>query len=429
MGKNDSVLNMHLLGDINVRRENGHRLDLGAILNEGLGVVVGSNSGSLDSGPGSNLASSTKNRVEHGGIMLDLDTLENNRVLDSSTSGDHGTGTDGHVGAELGSRVDLGRGINVDRRHNVGRGSLKTGLLGISLKSLLQVKRVGGDSRASGLDLSPEVLGLVGVESVSSRELDENILLKSEVVLIALTNKRGILGLLFSHLLSSSDSVEDGLVEKVNTSIDQVGNVRLRLLNVMDNSLSFGVGNNGTKVVGDSSRDSGAKNDILGLLLLVELLNLLEGERTADISMDDEESGGVTLENDISEVVETTGSAHGLVLSKVLDAEVGVLLIGVSNELGKDRVLIKTNEENLLDILEGSHGVDCMAEDGLASNGEENLRSVQRQRSESSSSGTASNENKSLGRHFVYVLGCYCVWKGLVCSFVVVMCCRNLSPR
>lgn len=134
---------------------------------------------------------------------------------------DHSVGTNRHVGAELGGGVDLGGGINVDGGHNVSGRSLQTRLLGVGLESLLQVEGVGGDGGTGSLDLSPEVLGLVCVESIGGRELDENILLESKVVFITLANKRGVLGLLLSDLLGSSDGVEDGLVKKVDTSIDR----------------------------------------------------------------------------------------------------------------------------------------------------------------------------------------------------------------
>lgn len=45
----------------------------------------------------------------------------------------------------------------------------------LGLERLLEVQSVGGDGRTSGLDLSPEVLGLVDVEPVGVGEVRKNV--------------------------------------------------------------------------------------------------------------------------------------------------------------------------------------------------------------------------------------------------------------
>lgn len=90
----------------------------------------------------------------------------------------------------------------------------------------------------------------------------------------------------------------------------------------------MGVGDNAAEVCGSVVTDAGTKNDSLCILLLEELEHLTQREGAADIGIKDEETLRATLENGISEVVETSSGAEGLVFAEVLDAELGELYTG-----------------------------------------------------------------------------------------------------
>lgn len=60
------------------------------------------------------------------------------------------------------------------------RGGGRGEFVGLRLEGLLQVQRIGGDGRASGLNLSPEILGLMDEEPVAVRQVGEDVLFQAE---------------------------------------------------------------------------------------------------------------------------------------------------------------------------------------------------------------------------------------------------------
>lgn len=336
--------------------------------------------------------------------MLDLRVLENDGFLDASTRADVDTGTDGDVGAQLGGGVDVGGGMDEDGSDDVGA---RLGeLLGAALPGLLQVQGVGRDGGAGCLDLAPEVLGLVYKEVLGVGEVTEDVLLEADNLVLALLvvvvedeAVLEVLGARVGHeaggtvgaaLDGGLDGGEDGVGgEEVDTAVDQVADLRLGLLDVMEDAAGVGVAHDATEVGGGVVGNAGAENDGLGALVVEELQHLVKGERAADVGVQDEEALGAALEDGIAEMVETAGGAQGLVLAQVLDGEVGELIGGVLDKVAEDGLLVVADDEDLGDLLAGNtlDGRQAVPDDGVAGDFEEGLGDVEGEGAESSSSG------------------------------------------
>lgn len=87
-------------------------------------------------------------------------------------------------------------------------------------------------------------------------------------------------------------------------------------------------------------------------------------------------------------MVETTSSTESLVFAKVLDGDARELLGGVLDEVAEDRLVVVSNDADLLDLFVGnaSDGGEAVPDDGVAGDLEEGLRNVERQRTKSSAS-------------------------------------------
>ena len=363
--------------------------------------------GTLNTSPSTDAATPANNGVENTGVVLDLRVLENDTLLDTGTGANNDAGSNAHVGAELGGRVDCGGRVNEDRRNDVGAGG---GELpgGLGLSGLLKVQGVGGNSRASSLDLAPEVLGLVDVELLTIGHIGQDVLLQANdlallllVLVIVVGGNVAVLevigrgvgnetrGAVEAALDGGTNRGKDGLSgEEVDTTVDEVADAPLGLLDVVKNTASVRIGNDATEVCSSLVAHTGSENDGLGVLVVEELEHLLERERAADIGVEDKEALRTALENSIAEVVQTTSSSKRLVLAQVLDGDVGELLGRVSDKVAEDGLVVVTDDVDLLDLLVGnaSDGGQAVPDDGVAGDFEERLGHVERKRAEASSS-------------------------------------------
>lgn len=353
----DAVLHPHFIIDTTFLTQDGNGLHSDAVLDNAGGVLLHGDGGTFDTSPRSNTAIPAHNRVQNQGIVLDLSVLQNDRLLNTGTTADIGTSSNGDIGAKLGGRVDVSRRVDVNGWDNVGRRRGK--LVGTILPGLLQVQRIGRDSGASSLDLSPKVLGLVDEELFAVGHVAKNILLEADnlvlgliiLVVILVENVRAleILGArvagetwtVSATLNGALDRGEDDVgAEQVDTTVDQVGDVTLGLLDVMQDALRVVVANNASEVCSGVVGDLGTQNDGLGVLLVEELEHLIQGEGAAHVGVEDEQALGLALENGIAEMVETTGGTKGLVFSQVLDGKVGVGNGGILDEVAEDGLVI-----------------------------------------------------------------------------------------
>lgn len=408
----DTVLNTDLVADTTVLAQDSNALDLDAVLDDAGGMAADGGRGTLNTSPGTDAATPSDDRVENTSVMLDLRVLEHDTLLDTGTSTNSDARSNAHVRTELGSRVNFGGRVNEDRGNDVGARSCKL-FAGFGLGGLLKVEGVGGNSRASGLDLAPEVLGLVDVELLAVGHVGQDVLLQTNdlallllIIVVVVRNDVAVLEVVGrgvrnktsraveATLDGGSNGREDGLSgEEVDTTVDEVADTRLRLLDVVENTASVRVGDNATEVCSSLVAHTGSENDGLGILVVEKLEHLLEGKRAADIGVEDEESLRAALEDSIAEVVETTSRSKSLVLAQVLDGDGGELLGGVLDEIAEDGLVVVADNVDLLDLLVGdaSDGRQAVPDDRVTGDFEQRLGHVERQRTESSSSRRATD--------------------------------------
>ena len=241
--------------------------------------------GALDAGPGADAAVPADDGVEDAGVVLDLGVLEDDGLLDAGSGADVDAGADGDVGAQLGGGVDVGGGVDEDGRDDVvGHGLRELG--GLRLQGLLQVQGIGGDGGAGGLDLAPEVLGLVDEELLVVGELAEDVLLEADDLLAVFVVVVGVggdeaglevvgggvgdeAGTLSATLNGGLDAGEDSLgAKEVDATVDEVGDVALGFLDVVQDAAGMGVGDDAAEVGGGVLGDAGSEDDGLGVLVV-----------------------------------------------------------------------------------------------------------------------------------------------------------------
>lgn len=235
----DTVLHADLVAHAALLAQDGDRLDLDAVLDDAGGVAGQGQRGALDTCPGANLAAPADDRVHDACVVLDLGVLEDDGLLDAGATADGGAGPDRDVGAELGGRVDVGRGVDKHGGDDVGRGLGE--LLGAVLAGLLQVEGVGGHGGAGGLDLAPKVLCLVHEELLAVCHVAEDVLLEADdlalalvvIVVVLVEDKRalevlvagvaGEAGAVCAALDGALDGGEDDVgAEEVDAAVDEV---------------------------------------------------------------------------------------------------------------------------------------------------------------------------------------------------------------
>lgn len=285
VGQTHAVLHAHLVADAAVLAKDGDALHLDAVLDNARRVAPDGGGRALDAGPGAHAAAPADNRVQHAGVVLDLRVLEHDALLDTGARADVHARADADVGAELGRGVHLGRGVDEDGGHDVDAGVRE--LVAAGLGRLLQVECVGGDGRASRLDLTPKVLSLVDVKLLVVGHVAQDVLFETDdFVLLALViivvvgedeavfevvgggvgNEAG--GSIEATLNGGANRGKNGLGgEEVDTAVDEVADARLGLLDVVQDSAGVGVGNDAAKVGRGLVTDASTKNHSLGVLL------------------------------------------------------------------------------------------------------------------------------------------------------------------
>lgn len=148
----------------------------------------------------------------------------------------------------------------------------------------------------------------------------------------------------------------------------------LGLLDVVQDALCVGVGDDATKVGGGVVGDTGAEDDGLGVFLGEQLEHLVEGEGAADVGVEDKEALWLALENGIAEVVQATGGAQGLVLAQVFDGELGVGRRCVFEKVAEDGLVIVADEVDFVDGGDFGNGGQAVVDDGVAGDVEQRLR-------------------------------------------------------
>jgi len=237
----------------------------------------------LDSRPGPDPAVPPDDRVQDARIVLDLRVGEHDRLLDAHTRADDRARADRHVRAQLGGRIDVRGGVDEDGREDVCR---RLGeLLRARLPGLLEVECVCGNGGAGGLDLAPEVLGLVDEELLAVGEVGEDVLLEAQdlgLLILVVVEEAGLEVLgggvgvqarpVGAPLDGAADGGEDGLGgEEVDAAVDEVRDVRLGLLDVVEYTLRVCVRHDAAEVCGGVLAHAGAEDHGFGVALLEEL--------------------------------------------------------------------------------------------------------------------------------------------------------------
>lgn len=397
VGQADTVLHADLIADTTVLAKDGNALDLDTILDDAGRVAANRGRGTLNSSPGTNAATPANDGVENASVVLDLAVLEHDTLLDTGASANVSARANAYIGAELSSGVHFGCRVNEDGRDDVCARSGKLFAV-VGLRSLLEVESVGRDSRASSLDLAPEVLGLVNVELLVVGHIREDILLQANnlallffVVIVIIRKDEAVFevigrgvgdetrGSVEAALDCGADRGEDCLGgEKVDTTVDQVADSRLGLLDIMQNTAGVRIGDNATEVCRRLVAHTCSEDDSLSILIVEKLEHLIKRERTANIGVENKETLGATLEDSIAEVVETASGSKCLILAEVLDSDGRELLGGVLDEVAEDRFVVVADDVNLLDLLVGdaSDGGEAVPDDGMASDLEQRLGHV-----------------------------------------------------
>ena len=201
--------------------------------------------------PGPNLGVRTDDGIHDTGIVTNFHIVQENRVLDADASRNESAGANRDIGANDRGGMDQGRGMDVARLNESGLVSLFRGIEGLwtrdkraalgesardSLHKVLEVGSVGGQSGGAGLDLEPEVPVAVtgkGVQGLLGDQKREDVLFQHQ--LLGRGSARKVLGkrggsfcyfLGSSALQSVSKDLENGVIEQVDTTGDDIGNER-----------------------------------------------------------------------------------------------------------------------------------------------------------------------------------------------------------
>lgn len=114
-----------------------------------------------------------------------------------------------------------------------------------------------------------------------------------------------------------ADLIKDGTVKQVDTARDQVGDKGLGLLDIVQNLVGVGLGDQASKVVGRVARHLGAQDGAQSTVSLVGLLHGVQGESAGHVGVEDKDLIRVAAQDLVTEMVHTSCSAQGLVLAQV----------------------------------------------------------------------------------------------------------------
>ncbi|KAB8346057.1 hypothetical protein FH972_023109 [Carpinus fangiana] len=370
-----AILHLDLVAHAALLAQDGDALHLDAVLYDARVVVCDGRGCALDARPGAHAAAPTDDAVQYAGIVADLDVFEDDALLDAHARANDGPGSDADV------RPDLG--------------------------GLHEIESVCGDGGTGRFDLAPEIASLEDVKVWVVGHVWEDVLLEADdvsfsIIIVIVRDGQGgeiVVGgvgdearALCATIDCGSDGGEECVGrEEVDAAVDKVRDVGLGLLDVMQNALGLGISNNAAEVVGSVLGDTSAQDESAGLALLVDSQHLAQGERAADISVEDEEAGGIALEDLIAEVVQTASGAQGLVFSQVADRDAGKVATSILNEVAEDRLLVVANDEDLADGGDLCDGAEAVLDDGMTGNFEEGFGKVEGKGPEASASRRAAN--------------------------------------
>ena len=126
--------------------------------------------------------------------------------------------------------------------------------------------------------------------------------------------------------------------------------MRFGLLDVMEDSATVRIRDDATEVGGSIFADTSTENDGLGISFLEKSEHVEQWERAANISVQDEEALWATLEDSITEVVETSSSTKRLVLTQVLDCDLWELGGGILDEIAEDMLFVVSDHADFLNV-------------------------------------------------------------------------------
>lgn len=147
----------------------------------------------------------------------------------------------------------------------------------------------------------------------------------------------------------------------------------LWFLDIVQYTLSMRVGYNAAKVGGSVVVHSRSQNDSFGILLFKQLQHFPQGERAANVGIQNKYALGIALENRVTEVVEAAGSSQRSIFTKVLDSELGKLLDGVLDEVSEDGFVIVADQNDFSNIWDLRKGFEAVTNDGVAGDIEKGL--------------------------------------------------------
>lgn len=269
--------------------------------------------------------------VQHAAVLFQSRSFEDDGVFDADALTDGDVGTDSDVGANLGGRVDGGRGVDKGGWDDVGRGGREEGRVGgfvvgkvesggcncravvVFLSGFCVYNIRIGDSRGS-FDLSPEIMCLVDVHFPRSSQWHNHILLQTENLVrldewifpvdpqpvsqsvsqsrasiffrVLLNNSRGT-GRLFIH--GNLDDIKQGLVKEIHSTVDNIRDPAFGLFDIVDHLVGLWVSDDAavlrSRLLFDIDTHNGAGAAMGG----VQLEHLGKGERAADVNVADKD--------------------------------------------------------------------------------------------------------------------------------------------
>lgn len=399
----DAVLYSHLIAHTAVLTQNRDALDLDPVLHDARRVAPDWRWCTLHSCPGADSAAPADDGVEHACVVLDFAVLQDDGLLHTGSCSNDSPGSNRDVGAELGGGMDLSGGVDEDRWDDVGARLRE--LIAARLPCALQVESIRGHSRPSRLDLSPEVLRLTNKELLTIRHITQDILFQTNdlilpllIIIVVLASSHGMecfeivggrvryetCGAVGAALDGRFDRGEDGFGrEEVDAAVDQVGDLGFGLFDIMKHAAGVRVADNATKVGSSVVADPRPQNDSLSIPVVEQLEHIPQREAAADIRIQHKQPLGPTLEDRITEVIQSTSRTQSLVLAQVFDrSKGGELLGGVLDEVAEDGLVVVADDADVVDGADGSDGGEAVPDDGVTGDFEERFGNVEGERAE-----------------------------------------------
>jgi len=380
-----AVLHAHLIRHHALLAQNRDALHLNPILHNASTVLANRRRRAFDTRPRADTTAPADDRVEHTSIVTDLGVFEYDRLLYPRARAHDRTWTDTHVRAQLCSRVHVSSRMDENWWQDGSRRLRE--LLRLLLERFHEVERISRHRRPSSLDLAPEVLGLEHVELSAICQVPENVLLKTDdlillpiIIVVVIPGRWEVLVVqrfrgrvadqpwsIRATLNRALDARKDGLSrEEIDTTINQVRNMRLRLLHIMQHPLAVRIRHNAPEIRRRLIRHPRPQYHRLGIFFLKHPEHLLQRKGAADIGIEHEEAVGAAFEDGVAEVVEAAGGTEGLVLAEVFDGDGGVGAAAVFDEVAEDGFVVVADDEDFADLEDAGDGGEAVGDDGVA---------------------------------------------------------------